>query len=82
VVYSVTLPIMHCINNEMAVRDSITNGAAHHVDCSCYATVHMPCPFDNDTSHVQLYLTLGMLLCGMTHICFHRNRGEISVWFM
>lgn len=32
------------------------------------------CPFDNDTSHVQLYLTLGMLLCRMTHICFHRNR--------
>lgn len=38
--------------------------------------------FDNDTSHILLYLTLGMLLCWMTHICFHRNRGEISVWFM
>lgn len=32
------------------------------------------CPFDNDTSHAQLYLTLGMQLCRMTHICFHRNR--------
>lgn len=38
--------------------------------------------FDNDTSHVQLYLTLGMLLYWMAHICFHRNRDEISVWFM
>lgn len=32
------------------------------------------CPFDNDTSHVRLYLTLGMPLCRMTHICCHRNR--------
>lgn len=32
------------------------------------------CPFDNDTSHVRLYLTLGMPLCRMSHICCHRNR--------
>lgn len=38
--------------------------------------------FDNDTSHVPLYLTLGVLLYRMTHICFHRNTGEISAWFM
>lgn len=76
------LPIMHHIYNEKVVCDSVITSAAHHVDCSCYATVHMPRPFDNDTSHVQLYLTLGMLLFGMTHICFHRNKGEISVWFM
>lgn len=61
----------------MIFCDSIITSAAHL--SSTTAVMQL---LDNDTSHVPLYLTLGMLLHRMTHICFHRNRGEISAWFM
>lgn len=61
----------------MIICDSIITSAAHL--SSTAAVMQL---FDNDTSHVLLYLTLGMLLYWMSHICFHRNRSEISAWFM
>lgn len=64
----------YCTTHIMKRWFEVLSSLIHHVMSIAAVMQLFTCPFDNDTSHVQLYLTLGMLLCGMTHICFHRNR--------
>lgn len=62
------------LNGKLQILHHIRASLIHHIMSIAAVMQLFTCPFDNDTSHVQLYLTLGMLSCRMTHICFHRNR--------
>lgn len=64
----------YCTTYIMKRWFAILSSLIHHIMSIAAVMQLFTCPFDNDTSHVQLYLTLGMLSCRMTHICFHRNR--------